>query len=201
MPLLMFFGCLAPVSHHDYHLPYPRSSNCHIASLQIPFLLKIASDFTQYVRSFPPTPKPALLLLAKLDHCFSSLLLGRDVKSGETLPGFENGSRGGMTTTDMVRCRSLVEQTRVLMVEILGNASWADDDDDGEAEEVDDSDIAIGMSDTGGTNVARYAAWDFEDEDMHLDAARIYQNTIFRLGESLGEPLNGLGPSSDATCG
>lgn len=153
------------------------------ASLQVPFLLKLASDFTQYVRSFPPSPRSTFALLRKLDHCFASLLCGEDIETKETLPGFENGLRMGMTTTDMVRCRSLVEQTRVLMVEILSSGD-ADDEGDDEDTDMDGDESA---TDTNGNQTP--TPWDIDEERLHLDAARIYENTIVQLGVRLGDPL------------
>ncbi|KHN95174.1 meiotic recombination protein DMC1 [Metarhizium album ARSEF 1941] len=143
--------------------------------LQVPFLLKLASDFTQYVRSFPPSPRATFELLRKLDHCFASLLRGQDMDTNETLPGFENGLRSGMTTTDMVRCRSLVEQTRVLIVDVL---SSGEEEEEEEEEEDDDESATEGD-----------APWDIDEERLHMDAARIYENTIVQLGERLGDPL------------
>ena len=156
-----------------------------IAMLQIPFLLKLASDFTQYVRSFPPSPKATFALLRKLDHCFASLLTGKDIDSNEPLPGFENGLRAGMTTTDMVRCRSLVEQTRVLMVEVLSQGVEEVDDEDDEGG--DETDTNMDDVDDNGPS-----AWDVDDEEeerMHLDSARVYENTIIHLNERLGDSL------------
>ncbi|KAG5965113.1 hypothetical protein E4U58_002960 [Claviceps cyperi] len=93
------------------------------------------SDFTSYVSSFPPCPGATFDLLRKLDHCFASLLCGLDIDSREALPGFENGLTVDMMTTDMVRCRGLVERTRILMVEILSNTDEDDDDEEEESEE------------------------------------------------------------------
>ncbi|KAL2205556.1 hypothetical protein CC79DRAFT_1276495 [Sarocladium strictum] len=157
--------------------------------LQIPFFLKLASDFTQYVRSFPPSPKATFELLGKLDHCFSSLLMGRDIDSKEWLPGFENSMRAGMTTTDMVRVRSLVEQTRVLMVEVMSSGDFDDEDededeDDGMGSQTDDTEA--NFSDASGIRLPR---WDIDEDRLHLDAARIYENTIIQLGERLGDPM------------
>lgn len=159
------------------------------AGLQIPFFLKLASDFTQYVRSFPPSPKATFELLGKLDHCFSSLLMGRDIDSKEWLPGFENSMRAGMTTTDMVRVRSLVEQTRVLMVEVMSSGDFDDEDedeedDDGMGSQTDDTEA--NFSDASGVRLPR---WDIDEDRLHLDAARIYENTIIQLGERLGDPM------------
>ncbi|KKP04613.1 meiotic recombination protein DMC1 [Trichoderma harzianum] len=154
-------------------------------SLQIPFLLKLASDFTQYVRSFPPSSKASFDLLHKLDHCFASLLSGQDIETNETLPGFENGLRAGMTTTDMVRCRSLVEQTRVLMVEVMSSGEQEEEEDDDEDDDEDDGDETEGGEcyDAGGPS------WDIDEDELHLDAARIYENTIVHLGKRLGDSL------------
>ncbi|KID96970.1 meiotic recombination protein DMC1, partial [Metarhizium majus ARSEF 297] len=157
-------------------------------SLQIPFLLKLASDFTQYVRSFPSSPRATFELLRKLDHCFASLLRGQDMDTNETLPGFENGLRSGMTTTDMVRCRSLVEQTRVLIVEVLSSGDVDDEDDEDGDEGTDmDMDGDESAAEAGGNRTP--TPWDIEEERLHMDAARIYENTIVQLGERLGDPL------------
>lgn len=168
-------------------------------SLQIPFLLKLGSDFTQYVRSFPRAPKATFELLRKLDHCFASLLSGKDIDSGEPLPGFENGPRGGMTTTDMVRCRSLVEQTRVLMVEVMSSGAEEDEEED----DRDDDDTVMGTdADTetetdAESGYASAAHWGVDEDDLYLDAARIYEHTIVQLGERLGNPLEARNMSDD----
>lgn len=143
------------------------------------------------MRSFPAAPKATFQLLGKLDHCFASLLCGQDVETQETLPGFENGLRGGMTTTDMVRCRSLVEQTRVLMVEILSNdrGDYEDEDDSNDEEDSeDDDDDELGLESTAqGSESLGGATWDIDEDRLHLDAARIYENTIVQLGNRLGD--------------
>jgi hypothetical protein len=161
--------------------------------LQIPFLLRLASDFTQFVRSFPPSPKATFDLLGKLDHCFSSILMGRDLETKEWLPGFENSMRAGMTTTDMVRCRSLVEQTRVLMVEVMSSGDFDDEEDEKTNDTEDEDDVGHQTDDTemgfSDTNTLRPATWDADEDRLHLDAARIYENTIVQLGERLGDPM------------
>jgi hypothetical protein len=169
--------------------PIPLTITLHnhsqlaVAILQIPFLLRLASDFTQYVRSFPPAPRATFALLRKLDHCFASLLRGQDADTNETLPGFENGLRAGMTTTDMVRCRSLVEQTRFLMVEIMSGGDVDDEDEDDETDMGDDE----SSTDLSGNQTP--TPWDVDEERLQMDAARIYEFTIVQLGERLGDPL------------
>ncbi|KAK1248846.1 hypothetical protein MKX08_007066 [Trichoderma sp. CBMAI-0020] len=157
--------------------------------LQIPFLLKMASDFTQYVRSFPPSSKASFDLLHKLDHCFASLLSGQDIETNDTLPGFENGLRAGMTTTDMVRCRSLVEQTRVLMVEVMSSGEQEEEEEEDEDE--DDETDGDGNETEGGESydAGGASAWDIDEDELHLDAARIYEKTIVQLGRRLGDSL------------
>ena len=141
------------------------------------------------MRSFPPAPRSTFSLLRKLDHCFASLLSGLDVDTKESLPGFENGLRAGITTTDMVRCRSLVEQTRFLMVEIMGDSRIEDEEEEEEEETEDDS-----QADGG-------PAWDIDEERLHMDAARVYELTIVKLGERMGDPLgNELMQDTSTVC-
>ncbi|KAM5353653.1 hypothetical protein ACJ41O_000303 [Fusarium nematophilum] len=151
-------------------------------TLQIPFLLRLTSDFTRYVRSFPPSPKASFALLRKLDHCFASLLSGQDIETRETLPGFENGLRGGMTTTEMVRCRSLVDQVRVLMVEVMRDPAEDDEEDEDEDEDTDMDDGPV-IRGWGGVE-------DDEEMMLQMDAARVFEKTIVKLNERLGD----LGP-------
>lgn len=106
--------------------------------------------------------------------------------SEEPLPGFDNGLRAGMTVTDMVRCRSLVEQTRVLMVDMMGGAT-GEGEDGGENEDDDGG----GETDDGALRDWEAAAWDVDEERLHMDAARVYEQTIVQLGDRLGEPLVG----------
>ncbi|KAI1767360.1 hypothetical protein GGR53DRAFT_482267 [Hypoxylon sp. FL1150] len=105
-------------------------------SLQIPYLLNVALAFNTYLPAFPPSPVPTFALLKKLDHCFSSLIVGRDVKSGDPLPGFEKRGYAtvGFTRTDMVRCKSIVDDTRMLVAMVMSDEpdvlTYADADDD-----------------------------------------------------------------------
>ncbi|OTA70752.1 hypothetical protein K449DRAFT_460506 [Hypoxylon sp. EC38] len=105
-------------------------------SLQIPYLLNVALAFNTYLPSFPPSPRPTFALLKKLDHCFASLLIGRDIKSGEPLPGLQNNGRG-FTKTDMVRCKSLTDETRMLVATVM-----SDEPDVGNFVGNDDSEVA-----------------------------------------------------------
>ncbi|KAG6138101.1 hypothetical protein E4U38_000648 [Claviceps purpurea] len=159
-------------------------------SLQIPFLLRIATDFTIYVSSFPPSPGATFDLLRKLDHCFASLLCGMDIDSKEALPGFENGLNAGLTTTDMVRCMSLVERTRVLMVVMEDNY-----------EEEEKSEEDYNLDDEGSADAAGDSAANAEEEKLHMDVARIYEFTIVGLGERMGNQLGGENMVVNSTVG
>jgi hypothetical protein len=139
-----------------------------VASLQIPSLLNIAGAVTTYISAFPPAPAATFTLLRKLDHAFVSLLRGEDSITGEVLPGFSNRS-GGFSRTDMVRLKSLVEATRVLIVEVISKIPETEDDGIEESEvETDDMDFDGESTLVEGGN--------------GMDVARVYAGTVVELG-------------------
>lgn len=140
------------------------------ASLQIPHLLSIAGSVNTYLPAFPPSPKSTFGLLRKLDHAFSSLLKGEDSDTGELLPGFERGMRAGMSKTDMVRCKGLVEATRVLIVDVMNK----EPDSVGDMDEND-----------GETDLEEDSGMDIEELKVEMDVARVYEQTIVQLGARL----------------
>jgi hypothetical protein len=141
-----------------------------LASLQVPYLLNIAGSFNNYLPAFAPSPKGTFSLLRKLDHAFSSLMQGEDSVTGEILPGFLGGRRAGLSKTDMVRCKGLVEAARVLVVDVMGNEP--------EFERVVDESAAEADTDMQST-------WDPEEERYEMDVAKVYEQTIVKLGELL----------------
>ncbi|KAK3942822.1 hypothetical protein QBC46DRAFT_362237 [Diplogelasinospora grovesii] len=151
--------------------------------LQVPLLLNIASEFNTWLSSFAPSPTATFSILRKLDHCFASLLTGQDIETKEPLPGFERGpQRSGMTTTDKVRCKGIIEATRVLIVEVMSK------EPDQEGEEDDEPGILTAdESESGPDGPSRRGIWEEDDERLHMDVARVYENTIVQLGESLGD--------------
>jgi hypothetical protein len=171
---LTFYGYRAQV-----RLPFPEFKSVvtriypAIASLQIPYLLNVALSVTTYLPSFPPAPVATFSLLKKLDHAFASLLKGEDILTGEILPGFEKGKRLGMSGTDMVRCRSLVEATRVLVVGVMSTGAEIDKDED-----------ESGM-DTDAMSVDRDSTWTADEDVYDMDVARVYESTITQLGRVL----------------
>ncbi|KAE9375530.1 hypothetical protein N431DRAFT_543041 [Stipitochalara longipes BDJ] len=139
-------------------------------SLQIPYLLNIAGSVNTYLPAFPPSPKFTFGLLRKLDYAFSSLLKGEDSDTGEILPGFEGGLRGGMSKTDMVRCKGLVEATRVLIVDVMNHQPEVD-------RNMDESEVE--------TDLEEDAGLDADEQSFEMDIARVYEQTIVQLGERL----------------
>jgi len=144
-------------------------------SLQIPYLLNIALSVTSYLPAFPAAPKASFALIRKLDHAFASLLIGEDNVTGETLPGFENGRRAGMSRTDMVRCKSLVEATRVIVVEVMSKEIEVEEEEEGVDESVAETDVDMDAE----------SAWDPDEEKHNMDVARVYEGTIVQLGRLL----------------
>lgn len=150
--------------------------------------MNIASEFNTWVVAFPPSPTATFSILHKLDHCFASLLSGEDIETHEPLPGFENGLRSGMSRTHMVRCKSLVEQTRVLIVEVMGRRARGEEDGAEEGEEITTAD----EEDESGVDGPRESSrppWDDDEERLYMDVARVYENTLVKLGETLSDGM------------
>ncbi|KAK3998059.1 hypothetical protein QBC44DRAFT_313820 [Cladorrhinum sp. PSN332] len=152
-------------------------------SLQIPYLLNIASEFNEWVKAFPSAPTPTFGILHKLDHCFASLLSGEDYETKEPLPGFENGPRSGMSRTDMVRCKSLVQQTRILIVDVMSRG--VEEMEDGGAPY--DSQFETESGPDGPAGGSSKGVWNDDEEELYMDVARVYEKTLVKLGETLGE--------------
>lgn len=132
-------------------------------------------------------------LLRKLDFCFASLLSGHDIDTKEHLPGFENGTRGVMTKTHMVRCKSIVEQTRVVVVDVMNKRTGTEETEKGEEDVVDtetelDTDAETDSEATDTSMDDRPFVdpnWDDGDDDLYMDVARVYERTLIQLGEVL----------------
>ncbi len=113
-------------------------------------------------------------LLAKLDFAFSSLLQGRDVDTGEPLPGFEGGRR--LSGTEKVRIKGLVERTRVCVVGVMNSGEFDREDVEGES------------SRSGDDSMAEQNAVEDEPDggEWDMEVARVYDRTIVELGDTLG---------------
>ncbi|KAB8290726.1 hypothetical protein EYC80_008363 [Monilinia laxa] len=164
-------------------------------NLQIPYLLNVALTMTTYPTKFPPAPATTFAVLRKLDHAFASLLKGEDYVTGEVLPGFVSGRRAGMSQTDMVRCRSIVEDTRVMIVDVMSSdiepqpeaENGVKDDGNGDAE--DESGNGADSMNLDGEDDSEY-----DNDELAMDIARVYESTMMELGERLESgPSIGIG--------
>lgn len=158
-------------------------------SLQVPYLINIALLLSTIIMGMPPTPRSLFRLLERLDHAFASLLQGRDVDTGEALPGFQ-GVRG-VSGTEKVRVRSLVERTRVSVMEALkrGEFEYEEPESEEGGERMD-----LDMMDDDGELVleGNEGPDDEEDESWDMQLARVYDRTIVELGDSLEAPNIGI---------
>ncbi|KAK5018874.1 hypothetical protein LTR39_000734, partial [Cryomyces antarcticus] len=131
------------------------------------------------IPGFPPSPRAMFGILSKLDHAFASLLQGRDVDTGEPLPGFDRGRH--VSDTEKVRIKSLVERTRVCVVEVMKEGEFdpadAEEPLDSADESMDDSEAYDGLAEVG--------SWDME-------IAKVYDRTIVELGDTLGGESIGI---------
>jgi hypothetical protein len=158
-------------------------------SLQIPYLLNIGLLLHAVVTAMPPSPRSLFRLLGRLDHAFASLLQGRDVETGEVLPGFEG--RGRISGTEKVRIRSLVERTRVGAMEAFKRGEFEYEDGDeidrraaaGNDEDTDMDDGLLVLEGDGEEEV---------DESWNVQLSKVYDATIVELGDSLEEPSLGV---------
>ena len=149
-----------------------------VASLQIPYFLTVALTLSSYLPSFAFSPQSTFHLLQKLDLVFSSLLHGRNVETGDILPGFEGG-RAKLSTTEKVRVRGLVERTRVTVVEVAGKRASVDDVSRlTETQTETEDDIATTDDDNAMEDDGGHGRWEME-------IARVYERTIVDLGQFL----------------
>ena len=157
-------------------------------SLQVPYLLNLGLVLSTLVASMPPTPKSLFRVIGKLDHAFASLLQGRDIETGEVLPGF--AGRRGVSGTEKVRIRSLVERTRVGVMEAFKRGEF--EYEEPEIAELEDEDRMD--TDTDGELVLEGGDGfgEEEDESWDMELAKVYDRTVVELGDSLEEPNIGI---------
>ena len=142
------------------------------ASLQTPYLINMALLVTTMIPAFRASPKQMFRLLDKLDHAFASLLLGKDVESGQHLPGFDLGRR--VSTTEKVRIRSLLERTRRAVSVAISEGDYEEGDEEtGEEDQEEDLEGDL-ILDAEERPRAR--------EDWQIQAAKVYDRTLVELG-------------------
>lgn len=155
-------------------------------SLQIPYLINMALLSNTMIPAFPLAPKPLSRLLGKLDHAFASLLQERDVESGDPLPGFNTGR--GVSGTEKVRIKSLVERTRVCVMEVVNRGDFEEEEDDLDSPIEDDMDGDLVLDD----EPHEINVDDTEDDDWNMKMAKIYDNTLVELGDTMDGPAIGI---------
>lgn len=105
-----------------------------------------------------------------------------------------------ITKTDMVRCKSIVEQTRVVIVDVMSKQpDEGGGGDDDESETGDDTEtekeITEAETDTEGNYSAAESSgfvdpnWEDPDDELYMDVARVYERTLVQLGEVMDEAV------------
>lgn len=139
---------------------------CSTPSLQTPYLLHLALLVSTYIQAMPGSKKAMFMLLDKLDISFASLLTGHDKETGIMLPGFLHAVKG-LSETERVRVASLVEKTRVIIVNVVSDTEVDSDEDD-------DIFKATSSQDSG-----------FVEDNEQMEIARVYERTMQELGDTL----------------
>lgn len=137
------------------------------------------------IPAFPAAPRQLFRLLGKLDHAFASLLQERDIDTGEPLPGFS--MRRGVSGTEKVRIKSLVERTRICVVDVMSKGEFEEDDESTFPDESAQSDLDgdLILEDSGELNLD-VDEDDYENWDMRV--AKVYDKTLVELGETMDGP-------------
>lgn len=101
-----------------------------------------------------------------------------------------------VTKTDMVRCKSIVEQTRVVIVDVMSKQPDENDgSDESETEDDTEKEITEAETDTEGNYSAAESSgfvdpnWEDPDDELYMDVARVYERTLVQLGEVMDEAV------------
>ncbi|EHY54352.1 hypothetical protein HRR83_008065 [Exophiala dermatitidis] len=140
-------------------------------TIQIPYLLTLAGLVCSYLQAFPFSMS-FFYIVAKLDQGFVALLQPS-----------ENGSAPGATshsvsTTEKVRIKSLVEETRVAAVRAASASGHQANIHD--ISEVDTTDEDEDQEDNDGDD-----GGDLDSDSISLGIAKVYKRTLEILGDSL----------------
>lgn len=140
------------------------------------------------ITAFPAAPRPLFRLVGKLDNAFASLLQGREIDTGDPLPGF-NMNRG-VSGTEKVRIKSLVERTRICVVDVMSKGDFEEDEEMLEQKDTATSDMEgdLILDEPADLDVDE----DFEDEDWDMQIARVYDKTLVELGQTMEGPEIGI---------
>ena len=154
----------------------------HTAALQIPYLISLALLTTTMIPAFPASPRQMFRLLGKLDHAFASLLQGVDIDTGHALPGFRTSR--GVSGTEKVRIKSLVERSRVCVVDVMAKGEFDEDDEAGQDDPVE--------SDLEGDLILEEVDDMAEAEDWTLAVGKVYDRTLVEIGDTMDGPAIGI---------
>lgn len=154
----------------------PRTLLTIVASLEIPYLLRLASLVAEVLPKFPAAPKAAFGVLDKLDLAFASLLQGRHIETGETLSGFSTGRK--ISGTEKVRMKSIVDQTRVIVMDVIVNS--------GDVEEEEEDDETVYMETGDEMEEVEQESYGEDYGEREMGVARIYDRTVVELGDTIG---------------
>lgn len=158
--------------------------------LQVPYLLSLASLLEQFLGSFPLAGREMFRLLERFDIAFASLLQGRHVETGETLPGLVMGR--GVSGTEKVRMKSIVAATRKAVVKLVGSDGGGGNMDAEESRVVDVSDFETGdemdVDDVDSTDEDEEGA----TRNLEMRVAKVYDRTVVELGDTIGASPIGI---------
>lgn len=117
-------------------------------------------------------------LLAKLDLAFASLILGRDLDSGAPLPMSSSGR--GVSTTEKVRIKGIIQSTRIAVVALMATDQRQEPEAETLVESSENLDDDMNLDEA--PMVGQY----------DMDIAKVYDQTLIELGDTLGGPSIGL---------
>lgn len=157
-------------------------------NLQVPFLINLAVLLSTVINAMPPSPNSLFRVLRKFDLAFASLIQSRNLETGEALPGFEG--KKGISVTEKVRIRSLVERTRIEVMETFKRGEFAFEEP--ESEVVDGIEHGENELVVEGEDMDPGEEEEGEEDSYDMQLARVYDQTLQELGDSLEEPSIGI---------
>jgi Subunit 11 of the general transcription factor TFIIH len=144
-------------------------------TLQVPYLLTLAGLFCSYMPAFPFSTS-MFKLVKRLDEGFAYLLTSSQDEFASS-----NRSTYQVSTTDKVRIKSLVEETRVVAVEVSSEGGNAVELEESESEE-----------DIYASSAVDAQEHEQETDHVSMSLSKIYKRTIEILGDSLVSVPPGL---------
>ncbi|KAJ4357604.1 uncharacterized protein N0V89_002180 [Didymosphaeria variabile] len=153
-------------------------------TLQLPYLISITVAAINCVPMFPPLPRITLNFLSKLDTAFAALISGTNPDTSEPLPGFKNNR--GISTTDKVRVKGIVERARATVTKHLVG------EEDEASPEINRTADNASNKDEGFVKFEGFDNSDDSDdeEEAHKrderEVGHVFEKTIGELGDLLG---------------